>query len=145
MESEYPRINLSCLCHVQLCLLWNAVERSFTAVLMGPASPSAGAVMGIKTAKMAVMKQTAKASRECVIPRQSLLAKAQVSLPGVPQNQLVCTDRTFISCTDLQLYFLLVFCITYSISKLLNSVKQRVIFYTRMPSLSFQLSLPLAN
>lgn len=89
------------------------MERSFTAVLMGPASPSAGAAMGIKTAKTAVMKQTAKASKECVIPRQSLPAKAQVSLPGVPQNQLVCTDLTFISCTDLQLYFLLVFCVTY--------------------------------
>jgi len=69
-------------------------------VLMGPASPSAGAAMEIKTAKMAVMKQTAKASKECVIPWQSLPAKAQVSLPGVPQNQLVCTD--IISYTDLQ-------------------------------------------
>lgn len=91
------------------------MERSFTAVLMGPASPSAGAAMGIKTVKTAVMKQTAKASKECVIPRQSLPAKAQVSLPGVPQNQLVCTDLTFISCTDLQLNFTP--CVLYNIYK----------------------------
>lgn len=58
------------------------MERSFTVVLMGPASLSAGAAMGIKTVKTAVTKPTARALRECVIPRQNLPAKAQVSLPG---------------------------------------------------------------